>query len=579
MNPKAVSEAAMARDREGGPASWYGSDATLRALLERDLPAGEREVADDWLEGVAAAARDRVAPLSMLADRYPPRLRTHDRLGARIDAIEYDASYLEMQRIAYCELGLVAMKYGPSRRSHTLAFAGAYLFGQAECGLFCPLCMTDGAARVLEKFAAPEVRRSLVPRLSAREPSQLATGAMFLTEKQGGSDVGLSQTRAEKAGERWLLTGDKWFCSNVDAGVILTLARPEGAPPGTRGLGLFVVEPTVAGGERNRMIIHRIKDKLGVRSMPTGEVSFQGAEADLVGELQHGFRYMTEMMNLSRLYNAVGAIGIMRRALGEGRGWAEQRLVFGKRAAEQPLCMETLADLGAETAAATQLVFDGVYHLEALDRGGGDEDRRLVRVLTPLMKYYTAKLAVWAASEGMELVGGNGYIEEFVTARLLRDAQVLPIWEGTSNICVLDALRAMAREGGEAALMDKMSRRLESVRHPRLRGLKETAVRQLGAVQAGIAELAAAGGDRAQHAARRLCDRLVVTYQIAHALSEAERLEALGAGGRDALVAQRLIDRHLAPPFSSPLAARPLDRHLLTILLGDRQAPIAESLG
>src|SRR5260370_28246465 len=128
---------------------------------------------------------------------------------------------------------------------------------------------------------------------------------MFLTEKQGGSDVGLTQTRAEKAGGRWLLTGDKWFCSNVDAGVILTLARPEGAPPGTRGLGLFVVEPTIAGGERNRMIIHRIKEKLGVRSMPTGEVSFQGAEAELVGELQNGFRYMTEMMNLSRLYNAV----------------------------------------------------------------------------------------------------------------------------------------------------------------------------------------------------------------------------------------------------------------------------------
>jgi alkylation response protein AidB-like acyl-CoA dehydrogenase len=555
-------------------ASWFQSDATLRAILDRDLTAAERDGVPTAFERAARICRDEVAPRSMAADKYGPRLVTHDREGRRVDRIEYHPSYVEMQALAYGELGLVAMKYGRERVSQTFAFGQAYLFGQAEAGLFCPVCMTDGAARVLEKFASEEIKRALIPRLAARDLSTLATGAMFLTEKQGGSDVGQTLTVAKPAGTGYRLYGDKWFCSNVDAGVILALARPEGAGAGTRGLGLFVVEPTLSDGRRNGMLIHRIKDKLGVRSMPTGEVTFEGAEARLVGDVTGGFSYMTEMLNLSRLYNAVASAGIMRRALTEGRASVETRRAFGRAAAEHPLCMETLADLGAETAAALQLIFDGVASLGRLDAKGTDDDRRLVRILTPLMKYYTAKGAVWAASEGMELLGGNGYIEEFVTARLLRDGQVLPIWEGTTNICVLDALRAFGKGAGEV-ILKVIEERLRTVAHPGLQPLRRRAEVELEAVAGAMAKLGSLDAERAQHGARRLCDRLVATYQVAGALAFSERLEPRGDGGRDALVARRIFERRLAAPSDE---VTPIDRARLTILLGDRSATIAEAL-
>jgi alkylation response protein AidB-like acyl-CoA dehydrogenase len=497
----------------------------------------------------AQAADPQLHAWADTADKQSPVLRSFDPLGRRIDRVDYHPAYRSMEQVAYGS-GMIALKYDPALRAEhgvglqVAGFALAFLFSQAEVGLVCPVCMTDGVARLLELYGSAEQKARCLPRLTARELGPLYRGAMFLTEKQGGSDVGQVATRAvPAAGGGWALHGEKWFCSNVDAEAILALARPEGAPAGTRGLGLFLVLRDRADGSRNALRINRLKDKLGVRSMPTGEVELDGADAELVGELGAGFKQMADMLNLSRLYNALCSVAIVRRAAFEATDYLRARDSFGRPAVEHPLVRETLADLNAEEVGAKHALFALIQHLDRGDRGGAG-DRLLARVLTPLLKYTTAKLAVWAASEGIELMGGNGYIEDSVMPRLLRDAQVLPVWEGTTNILVLDSLRACARDGAGEALLDETARLLAAA--PAWVGEdSERTARLLAWTRAELAALAAKPEQANGRRARRLTDRMMLAYQLA-------RLGAAAAGDGTppriaAAALRRLQRRHLDP--------------------------------
>jgi alkylation response protein AidB-like acyl-CoA dehydrogenase len=271
---------------------------------------------------------------------------------------------------------------------------------------------------------------------------------MFLTERAGGSDVGANETTARRdADGTWRLTGHKWFCSNVDAEAVLVTARPEGAEPGTRGLRTFLLLTENNPGVR----IERLKEKLGVRSMPTGEVTLENAAAEEIG----GFAAIAEMMNLSRLYNSVAAVAVMGRAIHEARWYIERRKAFGRPVIEHPLANDTLAQLEDEHHGALLMTFEAVDALRRSD-AGDEKAAHLLRILIPIVKAYTGKLAVTCVSEAMELIGGNGYIEESPMPRLLRDAQVLPIWEGTTNILVLDALRVARKEHGHELMLDRI---------------------------------------------------------------------------------------------------------------------------
>ena len=374
-----------------------------------------------------------VAPLAATADRNSPRL-----VGNRV---EYHPSYREMEAIAYGS-GMVSMKY-ESRMGHLVSFALGYLFAMAEMGLYCPVCMTDGVARVITRHGTAEQAARVVPHMGSRDAAQRWTGAMFVTEKAGGSDVGANETIARNG----RLTGLKWFCSNVDANAVLITARPEGASAGTKGLRTFLLL------SREGVQIERLKDKLGVRSMPTGEVRLTDAPAEEVG----GFSAMLEMMNLSRLYNAVASVAVIGRAIHEARYYIERRIAFGRPVIEHPLAAETLFDLEAEHLAALLLTFETVDALQRADNGDA-EAALLLRTLIPIVKAVTGKLAVPCVSEAMELIGGNAYIEESPLPRMLRDAQVLPIWEGTTNIMVLDALRVARKEGGHEILLARIRR-------------------------------------------------------------------------------------------------------------------------
>lgn len=476
-------------------------------------------------------AAEEIEPLAAEADRHGPVLRSHDRDGNRIDEVVYHPAYREMERLAYGS-GIVGLRYDDAIRAqrgripYAVIYSLGYLFAQADSGLYCPICMTDGVARVIEKFGSEKLQCEFIPKLASRDRAQLFQGAMFLTEKQGGSDVGLNECRAARDGEHediWRLYGDKWFCSNVSAEAILALARPDGAPEGTRGLGLFLVPKTLDDGSRNHYRINRLKDKLGVRTMATGEVTFDGAIAHVVGDITRGFSLMTEMLNLSRLYNSVASVAIMRRVLFEAVRHACSHVAFRRPIADHPLMQRTLAELIVEHEAATALVFEAIRQLDAAD-AGSEEAARALRLLTPLTKYFTARRAVQAASEAMEVLGGNGYIEEFITARLLRDAQVLPIWEGTTNILVLDALRAMNKEGSHEVLLKQNLDRFR-LAGPAAACLDEDDRRRLVAtVEECRCEVTGLiSRERSEFEAKRVTDRLIRVTQLALLAAETEQ--------------------------------------------------------
>jgi alkylation response protein AidB-like acyl-CoA dehydrogenase len=524
------------------PLDYYAADPAFRRLMARMLP----ETLHDWAEPQFARMGKRAAievdPLAIAADRTPPLHRPYDPLGNRIDEIVYHPSYPEMVRIAYGS-GLVSHGYDAElartfgRVPHVLTFGLGYLFAQAETGLYCPVCLTAGTARLVAKFADPALQRRYLPRLTASDPEELWQGAMFLTEKEGGSDVGQTSLKAVPEGDTWRLWGEKWFCSNADAGVMMVLARPEGAAPGTRGLGLFLVPRTLEDGTRNPIRINRLKDKLGVRSMASAELDFQGAVAYAVGDLSKGFHYMTEMLNLSRVFNSVASVAVSRRALFEAIRYIRDRVAFGKAVDQHALAREILAGMLVEQEAATRLVFQTIHHLDQVDAGHERTDGPLLRILTPMIKAHTGKLAVSHASEAMELHGGNGYIEDFVTARLLRDAQVLPIWEGTTNILILDMLRAILKERAHEALLSACARRLEALKDARLRDWARPVEAAVLALSAEVSSWDGLEPARRELAAKRFFEEAIAVTEAALLFEAAQ--EGLDAGSaREALVAR-----------------------------------------
>jgi len=378
---------------------------------------------------------------------------------------------------------------------------------------------------------------------------------MFLTEKQGGSDVGLTTTVAKLRSDsgdglqpEWELWGDKWFCSNVSADIILTLARPEGAPAGTRGLGLFLVPKILEDGTRNAFTINRLKDKLGTRSLATGEVTLNGAQAYQVGALNRGFVQMTEMINLTRVWAAIGSLAAMRRSYLEALVHTRGRVVFGRTLAEHPLMRRQLVDLLIEVEGCAALAFETAAVLERVDSHGAEEDQRLLRILTPLGKYYIPKRGEYVTLEALEMRGGNGYAEDWVNARMLRDSIVNVVWEGSSNVIVLDVARAMAREGAAAALFSMLHQRLQSCQQPVVVPVArqvQTLVNQLAERMQGLASLDA---DSAQLPLRGLVERMAQLTIVTLLLEQAE-FELLrgseGTGKRKWLIALLYLQRHV----------------------------------
>jgi acyl-CoA dehydrogenase len=439
---------------------FYHSDRSLKALLGLYLPPAEFRHMEPCFERLGRLVGGPLDDLAREADRTPPRLEPRNRQGEDHQSIVKAPAYLDMEGLAFGELALAALSHRPALGwERPLASAGkyalTYLFAQSEFGLLCPVNMTDSLTRTIRRFAAPELLDRYLPGLLAADMESQLQGAMFMTERSAGSDVGATETRAVPAGDHWLLYGDKWFCSNADADLALVLARPQGAPAGTAGLGLFLMPRTLSSGEPNRYRIVRLKNKLGTRAMPSGEIVLEGAAAWLVGDLGQGFKQMAEMVNQSRLSNGVRSAGMMRRAVHEALTVAIGRRAFGRRLIELPLVRRQLIKmiLPAEEALSVAL-----FTADCLDRADAGDAEALVlrRILTPLIKLRACRDARKVAGDAMEMRGGNGYIEEWIEPRLLRETHLGSIWEGTSNIIALDVVRAAAKAEAHRALAGRL---------------------------------------------------------------------------------------------------------------------------
>ena len=432
------------------PRNTWHADGSLRGLLATWLPPKTLASAEASLIEMGRAAGDELQRWGDACEQQPAFLRAFDGWGARVDEVVYPQAWRRLAASA-ASSGLVAVPY----EAESLARFGAdarlvqaalcYLFAPGTATFLCPVAMTDGAARVLADVGT-EPQRAVLAHLVTRDSAEAWTSGQWMTERQGGSDVGSNAVVAKRDGDGWRLFGRKFFCSNIGSEVALALARPEGGAAGTRGLALFLVRRDLPDGSGNRYRIDRLKDKLGTRAMATGEVTLEGAHAELVGEAERGFAQMTAMLNITRLHNAITAAAIMRRAVMLAGAYAAQREAFGRRLDAQPLHREVLAEMAAEADGALYLMMRMAQLLGRIEAGSADvAEFALFRVGMALAKLYTAKQAVAVTSEAIECFGGQGYMEDTGLPRLLRDAQVLPIWEGTTSVLSLDVLRVLRK--------------------------------------------------------------------------------------------------------------------------------------
>jgi hypothetical protein len=536
--------------------NWYEIDPDLQDIVRTHCPPDRYESAHGTLIELGALLGGGVAARAEVTDRNSPRLQRYDRWGNDTGRVEHHPGALQTKRDLF-NARLFREDQNPPA---VVGSASSYMLNQSETGMACAVGMTGGVATLVDAFGSQAVKDYLLPHLRPKSYDDLWDGAMFLTERDGGSDLGgATQTRATHVdGDLWLLNGFKWFCSNVDADVISTLARPAGAPDGVGGISLFVVPRVRRDGTPNGVVVHRLKDKLGTRAVPTGEVSFVDAEGYILAaggpggvsersERQpSGFdgkglqRMMSGMVQGSRLGVAFMGLGIMRRSFLESAIYAAHRRAFSNRIDAFPMVRETLVRMVMELEAAAALTFEAAVCRE---RG----EASLWRILPTLAKYRATRRGVQLASAAVEIHGGNGYIEDWPVARQLRDAQCHTIWEGTENIIALDVLRALERDGALEPLLARVERAIADATDPAITDVA-TSVRDFATeAREAIAYVASAPKDVSRLHARRVARYLADLASAALLIEQAVRELADGCARKAAvarLYAGVRLERH-----------------------------------
>jgi len=545
--------------------NWYRCDPTLQSLMRRHLSADGLAWAEPHLDRVGALMGGPIAKRAELTDRNPPRLEKYDRWGHDISQVVMPETFVASKRdlvdnsFDTAEFRRAATTAGAEVRPLTTAWS--YMLNQAEIGMMCALGTgADMVVRLAEQFAPEDVKARV--RELAVGGALLGEAAQMLTERTGGSDLAMLETTATPNGDSYLLNGYKWFASNANGAAFVVLAKPEGADDATRGIAPFLVLLDRRDGGRNGVRIRRLKDKLGTKAVASAEVEFVDAEAFLLapsgtetadrGDGQagdgRGLARMMEMTNGARLGIAMMGLGCARRSLVEALCYARARDAFGKPLAEHPLMQRKLAELIVDVEAAQLLVFDGYMHP--------------MRISAPLIKLRAARLGITAASDAIEVHGGNGYIEQWPVARILRDAQVNTVWEGPDNILCLDVRRAILRDEAHLPLLDRMRRALAGA---------PTGDDQTTGIVSDAVERAAAAVERwttldppaAEARLYPLSQLLVDAYAGALLLEHAGWEAGAFGGDRKALVARlyardRLAHRDPLDALSAP--AEELDR-------------------
>jgi acyl-CoA dehydrogenase len=418
-------------------------------FLDTRLPSiPHREV----LEADAAWWRAEGLPISDTIDRAgTPWLRMFDRLGKRVDEILYPSEYQTILRRGY-RSGVIWRAL--EEKSLIPTYLMIYNISFHDPGVCCPYTVSLGTAVPLAKYGTPELQSRFLPQLTRKDDS-VWQGATWMTEIKGGSDLGSAvETIARPAGDRWLLTGDKYFTSNAGAELAVVAARPEGAAPGVRGLALFLVPRHRSDGQLN-YFIRRLKDKIATRSVPTGEVELRESEGYLLGSPSAGIYLILEVLNLSRVANSVVSVALAQRAMADALSYAEGRIAFGKPILDHPLLRHQFESRLETLRAAFALAWESVHLLNDvwMERAPYSDRYHLFRLVAHLAKYWTAEFAVDTAKWAMEVHGGLGVLAEYGAERWLREAMILAIWEGTAHRQILDGLEVMERKQAHKLLL------------------------------------------------------------------------------------------------------------------------------
>ncbi|OBH03851.1 DNA alkylation response protein [Mycobacterium sp. E2699] len=530
--------------------NWYRTDPTLRSTMAYYLRPDELAVVEPHLTRIGDLMGGPVARWAEETDRNPPRLERYDRWGHDISRVVMPESFTQSKRAVLDAQQALRDAARAAQVSSGLAlFASNYLLNQADIGMGCALGTGGGMVQSLvAAYAPPDVAEHVLAKFASGEWA--GETAQLLTERTGGSDLGALETTATRAGDAWQLNGFKWFASNCAGEAFVVLAKPEGAPDSSRGVANFLVLRNRRDGSRNGVRVRRLKDKLGTRSVASGEVEFVDAEAFLLSEQPgaaeaqagpsdgKGLGRMMELTNAARLGIAQFALGNARRALVESLCYARHRHAFGGALIDKPLMRRKLAEMIVDVEAALALVFDGTGAVNHRQPRGVRQ-----RIAVPVTKLKVCRLGITAASDAIEIHGGNGYIETWPVARLLRDAQVNTIWEGPDNILCLDVRRGIERAAAHEALLARL-RDAVSVSHDdettrlvasRVEDL-DAAITAWGKLDAAVAEA------RLFPLAQFMGD----VYAGALLTEQAAWERETGAGQRKALVARLYAQRYLA---------------------------------
>lgn len=521
--------------------NFYQLDTNLQRLLGRILGDGLDPWASsldsfgEWVGGVV----DEQAEYTHRS--APPILEPYDRDGRLTNQIRHNPLWDRVATEVY-EKGAVGLNYGANPAPFTVSFAMGYLISQSDVSLHCPVTMTGAVAYVLDRFAPDAIRNRYLPELVRMDGAAL-TGGTWATEVHGGSDVGATTTVARPEGDHVRLSGLKWFVSNTNGGLALATARPPGAPVGSKGLGLYLV-PTHLDGAPNAFRIRRLKDKLGTIGVPTGEVDLLDAWALEVAPPPTGFKLMMEALGFSRIHNAVAAAGVGRRAFLEAMSYLSHRDAFGQNVLRYPMMQDELLDMLVRLESGTAMAFAAAEAFDKAHVTELDDDtsaRAWLRLTTALAKYQTADDANVLARAAIELIGGNAYTYDYVTPRLLRDAQVLTVWEGPANIQALEVLRMI---GNRAPGFDAMADRVAAATNAAPSSLADLGQRLEGAMQNCRDAVGYVRSDptEAQRHARRLM--VLLSDTLGGALLFEEAIHDLDRGdARKALVARLYMDK------------------------------------
>lgn len=563
MDKITLGRAALQAWEQAKPDNFFSSDLNLQNVLRFYL-GDAYAAAAAGLDTLGAQAATIIDEAAHVEDRLAnhPRLERWSGIGERVEQIEFHPHHDLIGRLVW-QAGVMALQADPGR---TVEQMGLYylLTQNGEGGHLCSLACTSGLIRVLQQAADPAVRERFLPPLLDRDYDQMQHGAQFLTEVQGGSDVGANAVvaRPGPAGT-WLITGEKWFCSNINADQFLMTARPEGGPEGTRGLGLFLVPRLLEDGSTNGFYIRRLKDKLGTRTLASAEVDFVEAVAYPVGPLDRGFKNVVELvLNTSRLMNAVACAGVMRRAYLEAAHYACTREAFGSVIASYPLVQEAAADMMSEYYAATASGFYLAHLLDRIETGAASEDEQACyRLFVNVNKYITSIRGSEMVHRAIEVLGGNGAIESFsILPRLYRDMVVLESWEGTHNVLCLQVLRDIARYRLHEPFAAALRQRLAAVTKPELLAAAAKTAAALDRALTLLARMQAGGEHYAQAHARRFADALAAVSQAVLLLSEAQWELEQGQPTHKPDVIAHFVGRHLDPAYDPLEDAGYLDR-------------------